>query len=278
MSVATALSIAGSDSGGGAGIQADLLTFAAFGVHGCSAITALTAQSTRAVTGVELVAPAFVEQQIETVLADIEVHAVKTGMLATAPIIEAVRRALARHPELPLVLDPVMVAESGARLLAPDAIASLVTMFPRARLVTPNLPELEAILGRLPEAVEDMVEAGRALQALGAQAVLVKGGHRVGDPTDVLLDGPRAPLVMSGPRIATTATHGTGCTYASAITAGLALGQPLEAAVASAHDYLAQAIAAAAAAPRIGGGKGPVQHFHQSIPWKPGARRHNGVT
>lgn len=257
-----ALTIAGSDSGGGAGIQADLRTFAALRVHGTSAITALTAQSTTEVRAVHVAPPDFVRAQLDTVLDDMAIRYAKTGMLATAPIVAVVAEVIAARG-LITVVDPVMIAESGARLLAPEAEdAVLRHLLPRARLITPNLPETQALLGVLPEAVEDMIAAARALVARGAQAALIKGGHRRGDPIDVLVDGAGAPVVLEGPRLASSATHGTGCTFSAAITALLARGLELEAAVREARAYLRAAIAVAAELPAIGRGAGPVHHLH----------------
>ena len=257
-----ALTIAGSDSGGGAGIQADLRTFAALAVHGTSAITALTAQSTTEVRAVHVAPARFVRAQVETVLDDLPVRYAKTGMLANAEIVAEVAALIAERA-LVVVVDPVMVAESGARLLAPEAEQAVrALLLPRARLVTPNLPETEALLGVCPEAVEDMIAAARALVAQGAGAALIKGGHHRGDPIDVLVDGHGEPVVLEGPRLASHATHGTGCTYSAAITALLARGLPLEQAVREARLYLREAIAVAATLPRIGHGAGPVHHMH----------------
>ncbi len=261
-----ALTIAGSDSGGGAGIQADLRTFAALRVFGTSAITALTAQSTTEVRAVHVAPADFVRAQIDTVLDDLPVRHAKTGMLATADIVDVVAEAIARRG-LVAVVDPVMIAESGARLLAREAEEAVRgRLLRRAFLVTPNLPETAALLGTLPEAVEDMIAAARALVALGARAALVKGGHRRGDPIDVLVEGDRPPVVLEGGRIDSRATHGTGCTYSAAITAHLARGMSLEDAVRAARTYLRAAIAAAARLPAIGHGAGPVHHMHPFYP------------
>lgn len=259
-----ALTIAGSDSGGGAGIQADLKTFAALEVYGASAITALTAQSTTEVRGVQVIPAAFVRAQIETVLDDLPIRFAKTGMLAESSIVDMVA-SIAEARELVLIVDPVMIAESGARLLDLEAESFVKNrLLPRARLVTPNLPETQALLGALPRSVPEMISAARALIALGAQAALVKGGHLDGDPIDVLVDGDRGePVILEGPRIDSRATHGTGCTYSAAITALLSRGLPLEDAVRAAREYLRGAIAAAAARPPIGRGKGPVHHLHR---------------
>jgi hydroxymethylpyrimidine/phosphomethylpyrimidine kinase len=265
--VTCALTIAGSDSGGGAGIQADLRTFAALEVFGCSVITALTAQSTTEVRRVDPVDPEMVRAQLETVLDDLPVRHAKTGMLHRAEVVDAIAPVLTAR-RLTLVVDPVMVAESGARLLEPAAERAIVErLFPLAALVTPNLPEVEVLVGARPEAVDDMIDAGRLLLARGAAAALVKGGHRVGAPTDVLVAKGAEPLVLDAPRVETRATHGTGCTYAAAITAHLARGAALADAVRAAHAYLQGAIRAAAAGPALGRGKGPVHHLHPFYPW-----------
>ncbi|MSU88795.1 bifunctional hydroxymethylpyrimidine kinase/phosphomethylpyrimidine kinase [Rhodobacteraceae bacterium 2CG4] len=271
MSAPTALTIAGSDSGGGAGIQADLKTFSALGVYGCSAITAITAQNTRGVTRAEPVSPGMVAAQIAAVLDDIPVHAVKIGMLASAAIVKEVAGALAGY-DGPVVLDPVMVAKSGDPLLAGDAVAALVAqLLPRADILTPNLPEAARLLGRpLPQdaAATDAAEIeaqGRALRGLGARAVLMKGGHAAGATcTDLLVtaDGTRA---FAAPRIATRNTHGTGCSLSSALAAELAKGATPEQATSRAHAWLHGAIRAADALD-IGGGHGPVHHFHELWP------------
>ncbi|WP_026370604.1 bifunctional hydroxymethylpyrimidine kinase/phosphomethylpyrimidine kinase [Kallotenue papyrolyticum] len=264
--MAKALTIAGSDSGGGAGIQADLKTFMAFGVYGASAITAITAQNTLGVRGVELVAPEMVVAQIEAVLDDIGADAIKTGMLGTAAIIEAVTRTLERYGVTRLVVDPVMVAKSGDRLLAEEAVAALRDrLLPRALVVTPNLPEASVLLGRRVERETEMPAAARDLHALGARYVLLKGGHLPGDPVDLLFDG-RQMIELRAPRIATPHTHGTGCTYAAAIAALLARGVEVEAAVRAARDYLHGAIAHARA---IGRGHSPVNHLYRGLPAQP---------
>lgn len=262
MTLPCALTIAGSDSGGGAGVQADLRTFAALGVFGTSALTAVTAQSTRGVTDYDEVRPALVRGQIEAVLDDLPVAFAKTGMLASAPVIEAVVEALSDRP-VSLVIDPVMVAKGGASLLAPEAVQALKTLLlPRALLVTPNLPEAAALTGRPIESVEEQEAAAFALVEMGAKAALVKGGHAAGDPTDVLVEGGRARH-LSAPRVETRHTHGTGCTYSAAITALLARGRSLEDAVGEAHAYLQRAIVEA---PGLGAGHGPLHHMH---PWYP---------
>jgi hydroxymethylpyrimidine/phosphomethylpyrimidine kinase len=265
--VKRALTIAGSDSGGGAGIQADLKTFAALGVYGASAITAITAQNTKAVTRIQEVDPEVVTAQIEAVLADIGADAVKTGMLASAAIVEAVAAALARLPVPHLVVDPVMIAKSGAALLRDDAVAILAArLLPLAEVVTPNLPESARLTGG--DAGSDAALGDRALEdrarriaALGPRVVVIKGGHATGpESVDLFFDGTRFERIR-GPRIDTRATHGTGCTFSAALAAGLALGQgPYEAAL-SARRYLEAALLAA---PRIGSGAGPLDHFHAS--------------
>jgi hydroxymethylpyrimidine/phosphomethylpyrimidine kinase len=259
-----ALTIAGSDSSGGAGVQADLKTFAALGVFGASAFTALTAQNTCGVDGVLPVPPAFVVAQIEAVLADLPVRAVKTGMLATVGVVEAVA-GLADAGRLPsLVVDPVMVASSGARLLDPDAEQGYVTrLLPRARVLTPNLSEAEVLLGATIGTLAEQREAARALGALGPQVVVVKGGHAVADAgddaVDVVWDGARLSELRA-PRVATRNDHGTGCTFASAITAALAGGAGTADALASAKAYVARAVAGGARW-RLGSGHGPLDHF-----------------
>ncbi|MEM7480058.1 MAG: bifunctional hydroxymethylpyrimidine kinase/phosphomethylpyrimidine kinase [Acidobacteriota bacterium] len=259
------LTIAGSDSGGGAGIQADLKTFAAHGAYGMSAVTAVTAQNTVAVTAIHDVPPAVVAAQIDAVFDDLGVDGVKIGMLSQAPLVEAVAERLRRHLEgraIPVVLDPVMVAKSGDVLLAESAVEALVAeMVPLATLVTPNLPEahhLTGIIGDDEDARRRMAEA-LAGGGAGGPAVLVKGGHGEGDTlVDLLYDGERFHRYV-GPRLATRSDHGTGCTLSSAIAARLARGEPLPGAVEGAIDYLRKAIAAAFP---LGAGRGPVHHFH----------------
>lgn len=263
MSVPIALTIAGSDSSGGAGIQADLKTFSALGVYGASVITALTAQNTRGVSGVFDVAPDFVGAQMDAVFDDLDVGAVKIGMLSTAEIIEAVAGGLERHDPPFIVLDPVMVAKSGDALLRDEAVAALRDrLLPLASVITPNLPEAAVLLdGAKVSNRGEMETAASALLKLGPQAVLLKGGHLGGDTSPDLLvqDGSREWL--EGPRIDTPNTHGTGCTLSSAIAAGLAQGRPLDEAVARAKDYLTAAISAADGL-GVGSGRGPVHHFH----------------
>ncbi len=264
MSHPTALTIAGSDSGGGAGIQADLKTFSALGVYGCSVITALTAQNTQAVTGVMTVPPEFIGQQIDAVFSDIDVHAVKIGMLSVPEIIDAVAQGLKNHQARNIVLDPVMVAKSGDALLEPHAVEAVRdVLLPLADLVTPNLPEAEALLGCEPITdVEQMRAAGMALMELGPKAVLLKGGHLTGETSpDLLLDADGHEVLHSA-RIDTRNTHGTGCTLSSAIAAGLARGLTTKQAVGEAKDYISAAIGAADGLD-IGRGHGPVHHFHR---------------
>jgi hydroxymethylpyrimidine/phosphomethylpyrimidine kinase len=242
--IPVALTIAGSDSSGGAGIQADLKTFAAFGVYGTSVITALTAQNTRGVKGVEVISPAFVKAQLSAVMTDVRINAIKTGMLANADLIVAIQRALMSAPQLPLVLDPVMVATSGQSLLQADAVDALRRLLiPRAILVTPNIPEAARLLGvEAATTVDQMIAQAYALRQLGCRAVLLKGGHGTGDTaTDVLLIGDTASRIEK-PRIETANTHGTGCTLSAAIAALLALGVPLDDACLRAKDYVWQAL------------------------------------
>jgi len=262
-STAIAVTIAGSDSGGGAGIQADLKTFSALGVYGASVITALTAQNTLGVTGIHDVPPAFITAQIDAVFSDLAVNAVKIGMLSRPEAIGAVAEGLDRHGLAAVVLDPVMVAASGDRLLVPEAVESLRSqLLPRALLITPNLPEAAALLDEAPATDLDAVRwQAERLRALGPQAVLIKGGHGEGpDSVDVLLDADGF-TAFSAPRVATRNTHGTGCTLSSAIAAGLAKGLSLTEAVKAAKYYLTAAIGASDEL-AIGRGHGPVHHFH----------------
>ena len=251
-----ALTIAGSDSGGGAGVQADLKTFFALGCHGMSAFTALTAQNTVAVTGVHEVPPEFVIAQIEAVVQDIGVDAAKTGMLATAAIVDAVVVAVERHGLAPLVVDPVFVSKSRATLLATDAIEALKRrLFPRATLVTPNLFEAGVLLGEDITSLDEMEAAARSLKALGPRAVLVKGGHLEGaDATDLYFDGSEV-VQLPGSRWETKDTHGTGDTLAAAITAHLARGSELLEAVRAGKEFVSGAIEHSL---RLGRGFGPV--------------------
>lgn len=254
----TALTIAGSDSSGGAGIQADLKTFAAHGVFGLSAITAVTAQNTVTVAAAVALDPEIVVAQVDALIGDFAVHATKIGMLANGDIARAVAGAVERHRLKPLVLDPVMVAKGGARLLADDAVDVLrVRLLPLATLVTPNAPEA-SILTDLPvTTLAEQRAAARRLVRLGAAAALVKGGHLDGPATDVLAVGDRVLEYRAG-RIETRHTHGTGCTLSAAIAARLALGDDLPAAVEAAKEYVSRAIAQA---PGLGQGHGPLQHF-----------------
>lgn len=258
-----ALTIAGSDSGGGAGIQADLKAFSALCVYGASVITAITAQNTQAVTAVEGVSLPVIAAQIEAVLSDLNVGAIKIGMLATPEIIETVAKAL-KGFDGPIVLDPVMVAKSGDALLQDDAVDALVEqLLPCATVLTPNLPEAARLLG-LRAAKDDnaLVEQGKALLALGPETVLMKGGHASGDICHDHLVLHAGVQRFSAKRVATKNTHGTGCTLSSSIAAGLAKGLTVEGAVAEAHAYLAAAILAADDL-TIGSGHGPVHHFHR---------------
>jgi hydroxymethylpyrimidine/phosphomethylpyrimidine kinase len=254
-----ALTIAGSDSGGGAGIQADLKTFAAHGVHGCSAITAITAQNSVEVRGYVALDPGMVVLQIETVVDDMPVSAAKTGMLATPEIVDAVADVVARLRIPNLVVDPVMVAKGGHRLLQPAAERAYVErLFALTSLLTPNLAEAEALLGRAIPDVAAMHEAARALHAMGPRAVLVKGGHLRGEPVDVYFDGEHDEEI-AGPRIETRNTHGTGCTLSAAIAARLALGEAPLAAARGAKAYVTEAIRRSY---EVGAGHGPVDHLH----------------
>jgi hydroxymethylpyrimidine/phosphomethylpyrimidine kinase len=264
MTLPVALTIAGSDSSGGAGIQADLKTFAAFGVYGASVITALTAQNTHGVSAIHPVPAAFVAAQLDAVFGDLDIKAVKIGMVAQPATIEAIAAALSRFKPPHIVLDPVMVATSGDRLLPSDAVSGLLRdLFPLASLVTPNLPEAAALLGE-PIATDAgaIAAQGRRLMALGAQAVLIKGGHGQGaESVDYLFRGDDI-IALTAPRIATRNTHGTGCSLSSAIAAGLARGETLEVAVRGAKTWITEAIAAADRI-GIGHGHGPVHHFHR---------------
>ena len=249
--VPVALTIAGSDPSGGAGIQADLRTFAAFGVYGASVVTALTAQDRRGVQAIAEVAPAFVARQLDAVLDELEVRAAKTGMLHRAGVIDAVVARLRARPLPALVVDPVMVATSGDVLLEPAGIAVLRDrLLPLATLVTPNLHEAEVLTGRAVTTVAEMREAARALVGLGARGVLLKGGHLAGDAVDVLYDG-RGFRELRASRIEGRRLHGTGCVLSAAITAALALGRGLEDAVAEAKRHITRVIATA---PEVGDG------------------------
>ena len=258
-----AVTIAGSDSGGGAGIQADLKTFSALGVYGASVITALTAQNTRGVRAIHDVPPVFVSEQIDAVFSDLAVNAVKIGMLSQPKVIEAVAAGLERWQQTKVVLDPVMVAASGDRLLAPAAIDVLRrVLIPRALVITPNLPEAAALLdGPVARNEAEMREQAQRLLRLGARAVLLKGGHADGaESVDLLVDKTTVAR-LAAERIKTENTHGTGCTLSSAIAAGLAKGQDLATAVRKAKDYVTAAIKASDRF-KIGSGHGPTHHFH----------------
>ena len=262
-----ALTVAGSDSGGGAGVQADLKTFAAHGCYGMSVITALTAQNTLGVRAVHPVPADMVLAQMEAVLTDIGADAVKIGMLFSPELIRAVGRGLdAWAKDIPVVLDPVMIAQSGDSLITDDAAAVLKTeLLPRAALITPNLPEAARLLGH-PVHRENMEDAARELTGLGCPNALLKGGHlSEGDSVDILALADGRLLRLSAPRMDTKNNHGTGCTLSSAIAANLALGLPLEEAVAAAKRYLSAALAAGARY-TIGGGHGPVHHLHALFP------------
>lgn len=254
-----ALTIAGSDSGGGAGVQADLKTFFRFGVYGASALTLVTAQNTLGVERVYLLSPELVYAQIQSVAEDLPVHAAKTGALGSGEIVAAVAEAVARFGLRPLVVDPVMVAKGGDSLLAEEAVAALKErLFPLADLITPNRLEAEALLGRPIRTLEEAKEAAQALLALGPKAVLLKGGHLEGEEAVDLLATREEVRAYAAPRVATRNTHGTGCTLSAAIAALLALGKPLAEAVAEAKAYLTRALKTA---PPLGHGHGPLNHW-----------------
>lgn len=259
-----AVTIAGSDSSGGAGIQADLKTFSALGVYGASVVTALTAQNTRGVHGVHDVPAEFVARQMDSVFGDLNVRAVKIGMLSRPETIAAVADGLARHRAGPVVLDPVMVATSGDRLLAPEAVDALRRMLlPLALVVTPNLPEAAALLDEpVARSEDEMAAQGRRILAFGSAAVLIKGGHGEGAESVDLLVEAAGVTRLASPRVATRNTHGTGCTLSSAVAAGLAGGASLGQAVAAAKLYVSAAIEAGSSL-EVGGGAGPVHHFHR---------------
>jgi hydroxymethylpyrimidine/phosphomethylpyrimidine kinase len=263
MTIPVALTIAGSDSSGGAGIQADLKTFAALGVYGASAITALTAQNTTGVSGIHLVPANFVTAQIDAVFSDLDVKAVKIGMVAQLATIDAIVAGLTRWSPKHIVLDPVMVATSGDRLLPADAVEGLrAKLIPLAALITPNLPEAAALLDEPVALSEAAIESqGKRLLAMGCSAVLIKGGHGQGaESTDYLVSG-NGTIALAAPRIATKNTHGTGCSLSSAIAAGLARGEAMEPAVRNAKAWISAAIAASDRLD-IGHGHGPIHHFH----------------
>lgn len=252
-----ALTIAGSDPSGGAGIQADLKVFHQFGVYGEAVLTLLTVQNTTGVTAVEILSPGLVAAQLTAVVEDIPPGAAKTGALGSAEMVECVAAEASRFP-WPLVVDPVMISKHGAPLMAEQARAVLIgKLIPAARLLTPNLHEAEAITGRSVASLPDMREAGKAILGLGAKAVLIKGGHLEGEAVDLLL-WENEELLLEGPRIDTPHTHGTGCSYSAAITALLARQLPLPDAVSQAKRWIQQAIATN---PGLGHGQGPVNHF-----------------
>jgi hydroxymethylpyrimidine/phosphomethylpyrimidine kinase len=264
MTIPVALTIAGSDSSGGAGIQADLKTFAALGVYGASVITALTAQNTTGVSGIHEVPADFVTAQIDAVFSDLDVKAVKIGMVAQRATIEAIAAGLKRRSPQHIVLDPVMVATSGDHLLASDAVDALRTkLIPRAALLTPNLPEAAALLeAPVADSETAIARQGERLLAMGCRAVLIKGGHGQGsESVDYLFTG-SGTVALAAPRIATKNTHGTGCSLSSAIAASLAKGEDLENAVRGAKAWISAAILAADRL-GIGHGHGPVHHFHR---------------
>ena len=254
-----ALTIAGSDSGGGAGIQADLKTFAAFEVYGASALTAVTAQNTLGVTAIHELPVDVIRAQIDAVATDLGMDAVKTGMLSSAAIIEVVVERLQHHGVQQLVVDPVMVAKGGDRLLREDAVSALISrLLPLALVSTPNAEEAAVLCERPVETMEQARDAAQAIHGMGCHYVVVKGGHFGEDAVDVLYDG-SVFTEFPARRIATTSTHGTGCTFASAVAAGLARGSTVESAVSDAKAYVTAAIANA---PSIGAGHGPLHHFH----------------
>jgi hydroxymethylpyrimidine/phosphomethylpyrimidine kinase len=264
MTTPVALTIAGSDSSGGAGIQADLKTFAALGVYGASAITALTAQNTRGVTGIHPVPPEFVVEQIDAVFGDLAVGAVKIGMVAQLAVIEAVVASLNRWSAKHIVLDPVMVATSGDRLLNLGAVHALRSeLIPIASIITPNLPEAAALLDEPIATDADAIQRqGKRLLAMGCPVVLIKGGHGEGSESVDYLVRADGVIALPAPRVATENTHGTGCSLSSAIAAGLAKGEPLETAVRNAKSFVSAAIAEADRF-AVGHGHGPVHHFHR---------------
>lgn len=255
------LTIAGSDSGGGAGIQADLKTFAALGCYGMSAITALTAQNTKGVDAIHGLPAEFLAAQIDAVMSDIGAQAVKIGMLHAPEVVQVVAAGIDRHAMSRVVLDPVMVSATGARLIEPDAVQTLVAeLFPRASVITPNLDEAALLLGRSVQGVADLVPAARGLLHLGARAVLLKGGHLAGDLVyDVLVEPSREPQLMQAARVPTQNLHGAGCTLSSAIAAHLARGTPLAQAVQAGRAYVRAALVAGADV-RTGQGVGPLNH------------------
>jgi hydroxymethylpyrimidine/phosphomethylpyrimidine kinase len=264
MTTPVALTIAGSDSGGGAGVQADLKTFAALAVYGASAITALTAQNTRGVSAIHPVPPEFVTAQLDAVFADLAVGAVKTGMLGGRATIEAIAAAFRRWSPPVVVVDPLMAATSGERLLPADAVDALCTkLIPLASIITPNLPEAAVLLSEPLATTDTAIESqGRRLLSLGCSHVLIKGGHGHGSESIDYLISASSTLPLASPRLATRNTHGTGCSLSSAIAAGLAKGEDMEAAVRNAKRFISDAIASADRF-AVGHGHGPVHHFHR---------------
>ncbi len=259
MKIHKALTIAGSDSGAGAGIQADLKTFAALGVYGTSALTAITAQNTRGVTRIFELSPDLVAAQIDAVMQDIGADAVKTGMLVNSAIIEIVAAKIREYRLTNLVVDPVMIAKSGDLLLRSDAIETLKSrLIPLAAIVTPNLPEAEQLTGLHGTRLRDLKESAKRIVAMGAKSVVIKGGHRKGPATDLFYDGKKF-RAFTAARVATRNTHGTGCTFSAAIAANLAKRKKLEQAVAHAKAYMTRAIRKSFA---IGAGHSPVNHFY----------------
>ncbi len=260
----SAMTIAGSDSGGGAGIQADLKTFAALGVYGTAALTAITAQNTVAVTAVHEIPVDIIAAQIQAVASDIGADSLKTGMLSSSAIIECVADSLSVLPAVRnLVVDPVMVAKSGDSLLREEAVSTLkAKLLPLAAVVTPNIPEAETLTGMTIKTDDDVMEAARAIVAMGARSVVVKGGHREGPATDLYFDGSNFQE-FSSPRFETVNTHGTGCTFASSVAAGLAKGLEVENAIGQAKEFVTEAIRTSFP---IGQGHGPLNHFHRFWP------------
>jgi len=263
------LIVAGSDSGGGAGIQADIKTVTALGGYAATAITALTAQDTTGVHGVFPVPIDFIRQQMQVVLGDIGADCIKTGMLHNSEVIEAVSDIIEQHAAgIPVVVDPVMVAKGGAALLDPDAAETLKSRILKiATVITPNLPEAEVLTGMTIENLDDMTRAGAALLELGARAVVLKGGHLPGAQVHDLLVTPDGNEVFSAPRMDTIHTHGTGCTMASALATGLAQGMTLRDSLARAQSYVHEAIRTA---PGFGSGHGPINHGHTVKPYRAG--------
>jgi hydroxymethylpyrimidine/phosphomethylpyrimidine kinase len=261
------LTIAGSDSSGGAGIQADLKTFSALGCYGMSAITALTAQNTTGVRAIHAIPPQMLRDQIDAVIEDIGVDAVKIGMLHAREIVQVVADAIDRHQLRQVVLDPVMIATSGAVLIENEAVQALVQqLFPRVQLITPNLDEAGFLVGHTLKNESDMESASDQLLGLGAQAVLIKGGHLSGDTVaDLFANRQGRKWWLRAPRIPSLNTHGTGCTLSSAISAHLALGDPIEKAIEKSHAYIRQALQAGAHV-RTGSGSGPLNHISAPVP------------